>query len=115
MFRSSIEKRLTAVSRELRLLREELGVLDEQLLQVSDEAEDARLRSLVSETPLAAADHREASKSVSAVRRDREAKLKRLAKLERKQADLLDTFSAKSGGGARESGLKQRAIRSDGE
>ena len=93
MFRSSIEKKLTAVSRELRSLREELGVLDEQLIQVSDEAEDSRLRALVSETPLAAQEQRETAKAVAAVRRDREAKLNRLAKLERKQDELLDQLT----------------------
>ncbi len=90
MFRSSIENKLTAVSRELTKLREEIGVLDEQLIQVTDEAEDSRLRSLVSETPLAAHEQRETAKAVAAVKRDREGKMKRLRKLERKQDDLLD-------------------------
>ena len=90
MFRSSIEKKLTAVSRELRTLTEELGVVEEQLIQVVDEAEDSRLRALVSETPLATQEHRETAKAVAAIKRDRDAKLKRLRKLERKQDDLLD-------------------------
>jgi hypothetical protein len=90
MFRSSIEKKLAAVSRELRTLREELGVVEEQLVQVADEAADSRLRSLVSETPLATHEHRESAKAAAAVRRDRDAKLRRLEKLERKQDDLLD-------------------------
>lgn len=93
MFRSSIEKKLTSISKELRTLREELGVIEEQLIQVSDEAEDSRLRSLVSETPLAAEEQREGAKAVAAVRRDREGKLKRLQKLERKQDDLLDQLT----------------------
>jgi uncharacterized protein (DUF3084 family) len=93
MFRSSIEKKLMAISRELRTLRDELGVLDEQLIQVSDEAEDSRLRALVSETPLAAHEQRESAKAVAAVKRDREGKLKRLQRLERKQDDLLDRLT----------------------
>lgn len=93
MFRSSIEKRLTAVSRELVRLREELGVVEEQLIQVSDEAEDSRLRAMVSETPLAAQEQRESAKAVAAVRRDREAKLKRLRHLEQKQDALLDQLT----------------------
>ena len=93
MFRSSIEKKLTAVSKELRTLREELGVIEDQFIQVSDEAEDARLRSLVSETPLAAAEQRESAKAVAALKRDRDGKLKRLHKLERKQDDLLDQLT----------------------
>lgn len=93
MFRSSIEKRLTAVAREVRSIREELGVVEEQLIQVSDEAEDSRLRALVSETPLAAQEQRESAKAVAAVRRDRDAKLKRLQHLERKQDALLDRLT----------------------
>jgi uncharacterized protein (DUF3084 family) len=93
MFRSSIEKKLMAISRELRTLRDELGVLDEQLIQVSDEAEDSRLRALVSETPLAAHEQRESAKAAAAVKRDREGKLKRLQRLERKQDDLLDRLT----------------------
>ena len=90
MFRSSIEKKLMALSRELQTLRDELGVVEEQLIQVADEAESTRLRSLVSETPQAVHEEREAAKAVAAVRRDRDAKLRRLHKLERKQDDLLD-------------------------
>lgn len=93
MFRSSIEKKLTSVSRELKTLREELGILDEQLIQVSDEAEDSRLRALVSETPLAAEEQRESAKAVAAVKRDRDSKMKRLQKLESKQDDLLDQLT----------------------
>lgn len=93
MFRSSIEQKLTAISRELRTLREELGVIEEQLIQVGDEAEDSRLRALVSETPLAAQEQRETAKAVAAIRRDRDGKLKRVQKLERKQDDLLDRLT----------------------
>ncbi len=93
MFRSSIEQKLTAISRELRTLREELGVIEEQLIQVGDEAEDSRLRALVSETPLAAHEQRETAKAVAAIKRDRDGKLKRMQKLERKQDDLLDRLT----------------------
>lgn len=90
MSRASIERKLAAVSEELRALRDELVVLDEQLQHFVDEADDARLRSLVSETPLAADEHREAAKAVAGIRRDREARVKKLAKLESKQDQLLD-------------------------
>ena len=90
MFRSSIEQKLTLISTELKTLREELAVAEEQLIQVSDEAEDCRLRALVSETPLAAEEQRETTKAAAAVKRGRDAKLKRLQKLEKKQDDLLD-------------------------
>ncbi|MDH3293633.1 MAG: hypothetical protein OER95_04855 [Acidimicrobiia bacterium] len=93
MFRPSIEKRLSSVSDELRRLRSDIRVLDEQLLQVADEAEDSRLRAMVSETPLASAEHRDAAKAVGALRRNREAVAKRIAKLEALQDKLLDEFT----------------------
>ena len=93
MSRASIERKLTNVSDELRALRDELRVLDEQLRHVIDEADDARLRSMVSETPLAAQEHREAAKAVAAMKRDRESMTKKLAKLESKQDTLLDELT----------------------
>ncbi len=94
MSRASIERRLTDITAELRVAREELKVLDEQLQHFTDEADEARLRSLVSETPLAESEHREAAKAVTALRRDREARLKRMAKLESKQDALLDQLTS---------------------
>ncbi len=90
LFRRSVEKRLKAVTDEARRLRQELLVLDEQLLQVVDEAEDSRLRSLVSETPLAAAEHRDATRAAAALQRDRDAIKNQLEELEAKQDQLLD-------------------------
>jgi cell division septum initiation protein DivIVA len=93
MSRASIERKLTDLTSELRVLRQELHVIDEQLQHFVDAADDARLRSLISETPLAANEHREAAKAVAGVRRDREAMMKRLTKLETKQDVLLDQLS----------------------
>ena len=90
MSRGSIERKLIAVTAEIGTLRDRLQVLDEQLLHFADAAEDARLRSLVSETPLAAGEHREAAKTVVGLRRDRDAQMKKLTKLEAKQDALLD-------------------------
>lgn len=93
MSRASIERKLTDLTSELRVLRQELHVIDEQLQHFVDAADDARLRSLISETPLAANEHREAARAVAGVRRDREATMKRLTKLETKQDALLDQLS----------------------
>ena len=57
-----VERRLSGVGQRLRSLREELAVIDEQLAQLADEADDARIRSLVSETPLAEREHHEAER-----------------------------------------------------
>ncbi len=90
MFRRSVEKRLKAITDEAGRLRQELLVLDEQLLQVTDEAEDSRLRSLVSETPLASAEHRDASRAAAALQRDRDAIKGKIDDLEARQDQLLD-------------------------
>jgi len=81
------------VSNQLVELRNELRVIDEQLLHFSDEADDARLRSLVSETPLAGREHRDANRTVTALKKDRSVKVERLVKLEEKQDSLLDELT----------------------
>ena len=91
--RSRIEKSLIQVGQELGRLREELRVLAEQRAQVDDEAEDARLRSLVSETPLAAKEYRDSSKTSVAFRNDEAVKLARVQFLEQRQDDLLDKLT----------------------
>ena len=93
---SLVERRLTEVSDRLRQLREELRVADEQLAHFADEADDARLRALVSETPLAEQEHREAQKHADAMGRHRADVLAELEALERTQDELLDRLVAGS-------------------
>ena len=92
--RSRIEKSLTQIGQELGRLREELRVLAEQRAQVDDEAEDARLRALVSETPLAAKEYRDSSKTSVAFRKDEAVKLSRVGYLEQRQDELLDKLTS---------------------
>jgi len=65
-------------------------VIDEQLVLFDDAADDTRLRSLVSETPLAEAEHRETQRHADAMARSRAAVLESIVALERAQDDLLD-------------------------
>ena len=90
MSRSLVERRLAEVASRLRSLREELSVTDEQLEQLAAEADDARLRALVSETPLAGREHREAQRHADAMTRHRAEVLDDIAKLEQAQDELLD-------------------------
>ena len=85
-----VERRLSDVGSQLKALRRELAVSDEQLTQLADEADDARLRSLVSETPLAEREHREASRHAEAMGRHRADVEADIARLEQLQDDLLD-------------------------
>ncbi|HLH27313.1 MAG TPA: hypothetical protein VKW77_00275 [Acidimicrobiales bacterium] len=90
MSRRLIERRLTEVHRRLRRAREELAVIDEQAAALADAADEARLRSLVSETPLAEVEHRDAQRHADAMARSRAAVLQSIAELERAQDELLD-------------------------
>ncbi|HVF74908.1 MAG TPA: hypothetical protein VM938_07650 [Acidimicrobiales bacterium] len=90
MSRSLIERRLLEVNERLRRAREELAVLDEQSAVFNDAADDARIRALVSETPLADKEHREAQKHADAMLRSRAAALATITELERLQGELLD-------------------------
>lgn len=96
MSKSTVERRLTQVAGRLRQLREELDVSAEQLSHLSDAADDARLRSLVSETPVADHDHRQAERHAQAMRHHREKVEAEIARLERDQDALLDQFVAQS-------------------
>ena len=69
---------------------------DEQLAPLADAADDARLRALVSETPLAGEDHRQAARHAEAMRRHREHVSAEIERLERSQDELLDQFVAES-------------------
>ena len=72
----------------------ELAVADEQLAHLDDDAEEARMRALVSETPLAGQDHREAQRHADAMRRHRDQLAAEIADLETAQNDLLDRLVA---------------------
>jgi chromosome segregation ATPase len=94
MTRSMLERRLTEVSEQLKRLRRELAVADEQLAHFAGEADEARLRSLVSETPLAEREHREAQRHAEAMSRHRAELLSSIERLERTQDELLDKLIA---------------------
>jgi hypothetical protein len=96
MSRSLIERRLSEITERLKQLREELSVADEQLAHLADEADDARLRALVSETPLSEREHKEAQKHADAMARHRAEVIDAIEKLERSQDDLLDRLVAES-------------------
>ena len=94
MSRDRIERRLRGIGRQLSALRTDLRVCEEQLVQVSDEADESRLRALVSETPIAEREYREARRHVERLRLHRDEIAERIARLEADQDALLDRFSA---------------------
>ena len=90
MTRSSLERRLSSVAERLKRLRVDLGIADEQLAHLVDEADDARVRALVSETPLAEQEHREARRQVEVMTRHRDDLTAEIMQLEASQDTLLD-------------------------
>ncbi len=85
-----VERRLRMVGRRLGSLRQELAIADEQLAHFADISDDSRIRSLVSETPLADHEHREAERTTAAMARHRADLVEQITRLEREQDDLLD-------------------------
>jgi len=88
--RSIVERRLIEVGDRLRSLRDDLRIADEQLAHFADEADDARLRALVSETPVADREHRDAARHADKMRRHRDEIAGEIGGLERRQDELLD-------------------------
>lgn len=92
--RTLIERRLRDVSERLKSLRVDLSVAEEQLAHLAEEAEDARMRALVSETPLAGQEHRETERHADAMRRHRDGLVAELRRLDVTQDELLDRLLA---------------------
>ena len=90
MPRSLIERRLAESAKRLKRAREELAVIEEQAAALTDTAEEARLRALVSETPLANKEYQEAQRHADAMDRARRAVLSSIAEVQRAQDELLD-------------------------
>jgi len=69
--------------------RQELAVAEEQLDLFLETAEEARIRALVSETPLADRDWQDAQRHAEAMIRGRDNASARVVELERAQDELL--------------------------
>ena len=89
-----LERKLAEVGKRLKELRAELVVTDEQFSHFADAADDARLRALVSETPLADREHHEAQRHFDAMGRHRAEVQTTIDQLERRQDELLDQLMA---------------------
>src|ERR1700730_6571418 len=96
MSRRLVERRLTEVHRRLKRARHELAVIEEQLAALADAAEDARLRALVSETPLANREYQDAQRHADAMDRSRQTVLVSIAELQTTQDVLLDRLVSAS-------------------
>lgn len=94
MSRKRIERRLVAIADRLAALHAEADVGAAHLLQVSAEADDARLQAVVSETPLARHDHRGAQRSADTLAERQRRVMAKIAELESRQDELLEDLAA---------------------
>lgn len=94
LFGNRTERQLAEVGQRLRSLREELRIIDEQLAQLADEADDSRIRAVVSETPLADREFRESQRHADAMAKRRAEVVTSIAGLETRQDELLDRLLA---------------------
>jgi hypothetical protein len=85
-----IAQRLRALSAEIATLQTEIGILEEQIAFQTEIADDARIRALVSETPIADRDAQVASGDLARIMRSRSDALKRLEQLRADQDGLLE-------------------------
>jgi hypothetical protein len=89
MHRALLERRIRDAHARLVRAREDLAVLDEQLVVVLESADEARVRSLVAETPLAAHEHSEAARHADAMSKARDILAGTVRDLENRQDELL--------------------------
>lgn len=89
----TIVDRLRTVALEIAELRTELAILDEQVAFHVEVAEDARIRALVSETPLADREARERREDLERMQRSRRDAAERLEALRKDQDELLDKLN----------------------
>ena len=84
------ERRLRRGTQSLAALRNELSVVEEQVQHFAEEVQDLEIRALVSETPLADAESREALRHMQALTKHRDYLREAITDLEVRQDDLLD-------------------------
>jgi phage terminase Nu1 subunit (DNA packaging protein) len=97
MSRSLIERRLFDIAQRLRSARDELAVVDEQLAALTEAAEEARVRSLVSETPLAHREYSEAQRHADVLARSQRSLQVTIEQMRASQDQLLDRLMAGDG------------------
>jgi hypothetical protein len=86
----NVNERLASLSAEIAEEQIQVRILDEQLAFQSEVADDARIRALVSETPLADRESHIASDDLRRLERSRDEAQRRLGDLRGEQDSLLE-------------------------
>jgi hypothetical protein len=90
-----VKWRLKRTSARLRVLRNELQIIDEQRMYVVDDADDLDLRAVVSDSPMARSEASAAGGHAAAYGKARAHIIDEIAQLEARQDQLLDRLTAR--------------------
>lgn len=93
--RRLMQRRLARCTATLQELREDLRVTNEQFDVMRDEANDAELRAIVSETPSTQATHRDTQQHFLAISKHRSFLTDSIAECEAELDSLLDRLNAR--------------------
>ena len=91
-----LQRRLSQTASRLKELRVELLVVTDQMSHMVDESSELSLRALVSETPSAEFEYREAKRHSDVIVRNHAQLVSEIADLERRMNDLLDRMKEHS-------------------
>ncbi len=86
-------RRLEDIQRRLVAARESVAVLDEQVAKWREDLDEARIRALVSETPLQAKEYDELSRQVSVATAELERRVLEVSALVRARDELLRVWT----------------------
>ena len=84
-----VKRRLEDVQRQLSQARESLAVLEEQVAVWNDALDDARIRALVSETPLQSKEYDELSRHVMVANAEMQRRTNEVRELKAQRDELL--------------------------
>lgn len=93
------QRHLEDVQRQLRQARESLHVLEEQIVVWNDALDDARIRALVSETPIQAKEYDELARHVAVARSELERRQHDVRELVATRDELLREWTPKDANG----------------
>jgi chromosome segregation ATPase len=90
-----VERRLGDLQRQLAQARESLAVLEEQVAVWNDALDDARIRALVSETPLQSKEYEDLARHVVVANAEMSRRLSEVQELVTQRDELLRAWTPK--------------------
>jgi chromosome segregation ATPase len=93
-----LKRRLEDVQRQLAQARESLAVLEEQVAVWNDALDDARIRALVSETPLQSKEYDELSRHVMVANAEMQRRANEVRELKTQRDELLREWTPSDNG-----------------